>query len=86
MFQRRHNQDHVIVLCLGWYLRYCLSSPIWRKGELIQGTAGMGHERSQYTLPLGRSFFKNRGKSASFQLVKYIVRMCCNYGGRRLVA
>ena len=25
LFQGRHFQDHVIVLCVRWYLRYCLT-------------------------------------------------------------
>src|SRR5215831_8840768 len=25
LFRRRHFQDHVIVLCVRWYLRYCLT-------------------------------------------------------------
>jgi len=25
LFRGRHFQDHVIVLCVRWYLRYCLT-------------------------------------------------------------
>src|SRR5262249_2944943 len=25
VFRRRHFQDHVMVLCVRWYLRYCLT-------------------------------------------------------------
>jgi transposase-like protein len=25
LFRRRHFEDHVIVLCVRWYLRYCLT-------------------------------------------------------------
>ena len=37
LFRHRHFEDHVIVLCVRWYLRYCLTL---RDLEELMGNVG----------------------------------------------
>ena len=43
LFRGRHFQDHVIVLCVRWYLRYCLTL---RDLEEIMAERGLGVDHS----------------------------------------
>src|SRR6516164_3790664 len=43
LFRRRHFQDHVIVLCVRWYLRYCLTL---RDLEELMAERGLGVDHS----------------------------------------
>ena len=48
LFRGRHFQDHVIVLCVRWYLRYCLTLH-----DLEEMMAERGLSGSLYGRPLG---------------------------------
>src|SRR5215467_11300820 len=43
LFRRRHFHDHVIVLCVRWYLRYCLTL---RDLEELMAERGLGVDHS----------------------------------------
>src|SRR5215475_12135575 len=43
LFRGRHFQDHIIVLCVRWYLRYCLTL---RDLEEMMAERGLGIDHS----------------------------------------